>query len=91
MATVMPIAGIECTPGVCGGDPCVRRTRIPVWLLVRARQLGSSDEEILVDYPTLSHHDLDNAWCYYERHQANIDQQIADSESAELPKAPTAG
>ena len=65
-----PVSGIERTPGVCGGDPCVRRTRIPVWLLVRAQQLGSSDAEILEDYPTLSHHDLDNAWHCYKQHRA---------------------
>ena len=83
-----PVSGIERTAGVCGGDPCVRRTRIPVWLLVRAQQLGSSDEDILVDYPTLSHQDLDNAWHYYEQHRADIDQQIADNESLELPECP---
>jgi len=32
--------GIDSTPGVCGGEPCIVRTRIPVWLLVRARQLA---------------------------------------------------
>lgn len=82
-----PVPGIECTPGVCGGDPCIARTRIPVRVLVRAHQLGSSDEEILEDYPTLSHQDLDNAWYYYERHRADIDQQIANNESLELPGA----
>ena len=86
-----PVAGIERTPGVCGGDACVRRTRIPVWLLVRARQLGSSDEEILEDYPTLNRRDLDNTWCYYEQHRADINQQIADNESVERPSAATAG
>ena len=25
--------GIESRPGVCGGDPCIVRTRIPVWVL----------------------------------------------------------
>jgi hypothetical protein len=29
--------GIESTPGVAGGEPCIVRTRIPVWVLVRAR------------------------------------------------------
>jgi hypothetical protein len=24
--------GIESTPGVCGGEPCIVRTRIPVWV-----------------------------------------------------------
>jgi hypothetical protein len=27
--------GIESTSGVCGGDPCIVRTRIPIWLLVQ--------------------------------------------------------
>jgi uncharacterized protein (DUF433 family) len=32
----MPIATdrITKTPGICGGDACVRGTRIPVWLLL---------------------------------------------------------
>ena len=84
-----PVSGIECTPGVCGGDPRVARTRIPVWVLVRARQLGGSDEEILQDYPALSHDDLANAWRYYEQHRADIDQQIASNESLEIPEAGT--
>ncbi len=25
--------GVESIPNVCGGEPCVVRTRIPVWLL----------------------------------------------------------
>ena len=33
--------GIESTPGVCGGEPCIVRTRIPVWVLVHAKQLGN--------------------------------------------------
>lgn len=45
--------GIEATPGVCGGEPCIVRTRIPVWVLERARQLGSSEAELLRAYPTL--------------------------------------
>lgn len=79
-----PVSDIECTPGVCGGDACIARTRIPVWTIVRAHQLGGSDEEILEDYPALSHHDLANAWAYYELHRADIDQQIASNESLDL-------
>ena len=29
--------GIEATPGVCGGEPCIVRTRIPVWVLEQMR------------------------------------------------------
>jgi len=32
--------GIESIPDVCGGEPCVVRTRIPGWVLVQARRLG---------------------------------------------------
>ncbi len=44
--------GIECTPGVVGGDPRIVRTRIPVWVLEQARRLGSSEAEILSAYPS---------------------------------------
>ena len=48
LASVGPkLRGIERTPGVCGGDACLLRTRIPVWVLVRARLLGSSESELL--------------------------------------------
>lgn len=76
-------SGIECTPGVCGGEARVARTRIPVWVLVRAHQLGGSAEQILENYPTLSQGDLDNAWAYYKLHQADVEQQIASNECRE--------
>jgi len=73
--------GIEINPKICGGEPCIVRTRIPVWLLVRARQLGTSDADLLRNYPTLGAEDLANAWTYYLYHQEEIDQQIAENEA----------
>jgi len=35
--------GIDSRPDVCGGEPCIVRTRIPVWLLEQARRLGASE------------------------------------------------
>ena len=32
--------GIQKTPGLCGGDACIRQTRIPVWVLVNTCGLG---------------------------------------------------
>ena len=72
--------GIESAPGVCGGDPCIVRTRIPVWVLAQARNLGLSEAEILSSYPTLRAEDLVNAWAYYRAHRDEIDQQIAENE-----------
>ena len=54
--------GIETTPGVCGGEPCVVRTRIPVWVLVQARELGTDEASFSPAYPALPAEDLANAW-----------------------------
>ncbi len=74
--------GIEITPGVSGGEPCIIRTRIPVWLLVQARKLGSTEADILGNYPTLTAEDLTNAWAYYRSHKDEIEQQILENELA---------
>lgn len=65
--------GIESILGVCGGEPCIVRTRIPVWVLVRARQLGASEAEILSSYPSLHAEDLVNAWAYARSHHEEIE------------------
>lgn len=74
--------GIESTPGVCGGEPCIVRTRIPVWLLVQARRLGASEADLLRSYPTLRAEDLANAWAYYRAHREEIEEQIRERETA---------
>lgn len=74
--------GIESSPGVCGGEPCVVRTRIPVWVLEQARRLGTTEAEILRCYPTLRAEDLANAWAYVRSHRQEIEQQIQENEAA---------
>lgn len=74
--------GIESKPDVCGGEACLVRTRIPVWLLVRARQLGVSEAELLRVYPTLRAEDLVNAWGYYRVHRSEIEKAIRSHEEA---------
>ncbi len=74
--------GIDTNPSVSGGEPCIVRTRIPVWVLVQARQLGVSDSTLLADYPTLRAEDLANAWAYYRSHRDEIEQQITENENA---------
>lgn len=75
--------GIETRPGVSGGEPCIVRTRIPVWLLEQARRLGTSEADLLKAYPTLRAQDLANAWNYVQSHHEEIQQQIAENESDE--------
>src|SRR3954463_13046163 len=74
--------GIESTPGVCGGEPCIVRTRIPVWVLEQARRLGSTEADLFRSYPTLRAEDLTNAWAYVRAHRDEIDQQIRENEEA---------
>jgi len=74
--------GIESRPDVCGGVPCVGNTRIPVWLLVQARRLGTSESDLLEAYPSLRAEDLTNAWAYSRGHQEEIERQIAANEEA---------
>ncbi len=74
--------GIESMPGVCGGEPCIVRTRIPVWLLVQARRLGATEADLLRAYPTLRAEDLANAWAYYRAHREEIEEQIRWHEAA---------
>lgn len=74
--------GIDRNPGVCGGEPCITRTRIPVWLLEQMRRLGIRESDILRSYPALRAVDLVNAWAYVAFHEAEIDQQIRENEEA---------
>ena len=74
--------GIERTPGVAGGSACIVRTRIPVWTLENYRRLGWSEARILENFPSLRAADLVNTWAYAFDHKAEIDQTIAENESA---------
>jgi uncharacterized protein (DUF433 family) len=74
--------GIESRPDVCCGEPCIVRTRIPVWVLVRARQTGVTEADLLRSYPTLRAEDLTNAWAYYRAYHDEIEQQIRENEEA---------
>jgi uncharacterized protein (DUF433 family) len=67
---------IQRTPGVCGGDACVRNTRITVWGLVLARRLGASEAEIVSNTQGLRADDLEAAWEYYRDHKDEIEEQI---------------
>lgn len=74
--------GIESRAEVLGGEPCIVRTRIPVWGLEQARRLGASDAQLLHMYPTLRAEDLANAWAYVRAHADEISAQIKENEEA---------
>ncbi len=73
---------IEKTPDVCGGDACIRNTRITIWGLVEWRKLGLSDAQIMHFIVGLTQADLDAAWSYYEAHPEEIEQTIRENAEA---------
>lgn len=74
--------GITKTSDVCGGDACIAGTRIPIWVLVNARQLGIRETQLLIDYPDLTAADLANAWVYAEANPEEIETAIRQNEDA---------
>jgi uncharacterized protein (DUF433 family) len=74
--------GIETDPQVSGGEPCIVRTRIPIWVLEQARRLGTTEADILRSYPSLKAEDLTNAWAYVRAHRQEIEKQIEENEAA---------
>jgi uncharacterized protein (DUF433 family) len=68
--------GITKTPGVCGGSACIDGTRIAVWLLVEAQQIGISESQLLQDYSHITAADLVNAWIYADVYPEEIAAEI---------------
>jgi len=75
-------SGVESQSQVCGGVPCIVRTRIPVWVLEQAKRLGTNEADLLRCYPALRAEDLTNAWAYVRSHLEEIEQQIHENEAA---------
>ena len=78
-----PASWISKRPDFQGGDACIRDSRIPVWGLVRDRQLGATDEVILRSYPTLTPADLEVAFAYAASHVEEIETAIRENEEGE--------
>jgi uncharacterized protein (TIGR02996 family) len=71
---------ISINPTICGGDACIRNTRIPVWVLVNYRRLGGSEESLVRNYPTLTLRDMQAAADYYSENQEEINRAILENE-----------
>ncbi|MBI4840110.1 MAG: DUF433 domain-containing protein [candidate division NC10 bacterium] len=55
---------ISIDPNVCHGKPCIKGTRIMVWLIVDYLANGDSVEEVLAAYPSLTREDIQAALAY---------------------------
>jgi uncharacterized protein (DUF433 family) len=54
-------------PDICHGKPCIKGTRIPVYLIVSLVAEGESIESIIQDYPSLTPEDIKAAIHYAAR------------------------
>ena len=70
------------TPGVCGGRACLANTRLAIWVLVRFRELGADDKELLSCFPSITQDQLDEAFAYAANHPHEITQDIDQQEKA---------
>ena len=49
---------IVADPGVCGGEPCVKGTRIPVKVVLSHLAAGESSADVLGNFPALKEADI---------------------------------
>jgi uncharacterized protein (DUF433 family) len=73
---------IQKSPGVCGGEACVRNTRHTVAGLVEWKKQGLTDARILEHHPDLTQADLEAAWAYYDAHREEIEQILKEDAQA---------
>jgi uncharacterized protein (DUF433 family) len=59
-----PLDRISIDPAICGGKPCVKGTRIWVSLILDMLASGTTEAELLDDYPGLTHDDVLAAIAY---------------------------
>ena len=71
---------IESKPGVCGGKPCVKGTRIRVWDIHVWLDLGGrSPQEIVAAFPQLTLADVHAALVWYLDHREEIEHEMKEA------------
>jgi uncharacterized protein (DUF433 family) len=71
---------IQTDPALCGGEPILSGTRIPVRVVVGWTQMGKSVDEIAAMYPNLTHAMIHDALSFYYDHREWIDRLIEENE-----------
>ena len=67
---------------ICGGDPVIVGTRIPVRLVYQRPQAGDTVETILQAYPHLTPAQIHDALSYAYDHLSEIEQEIRREDQA---------
>ena len=75
-------------PGVCGGYPVIRESRIPVRLVVQYSQDGATVGELAEIWPTVTARQIEGALDYYARQPNRVDEDIERHAQAALSVNP---
>jgi len=57
-------ARISSDPDICHGKPCIKGTRIPVYLIVSLVAAGEDTESIIRNYPSITFKDIEASLKY---------------------------
>ena len=58
---------VSSVPDICRGKPCIKGTRIPVYMIISLLAQGETLENIIKDYPSLTTEDITASLFYSER------------------------
>ena len=46
------------SPEICGGEPCIKGTRIPVWVILSHLAAGEDYDTVLKNFPNITREDI---------------------------------
>lgn len=49
---------ISVSPEICGGEPCIKGTRIPVHIILSHLATGEDEKTILGNFPNITYEDI---------------------------------
>ena len=68
---------IEIKPDVRSGKPCIKGTRITVYDILEYLAGGMSESEILDDFPSLSHQDIQMVFAFAAAREHRLSSPLA--------------
>ena len=74
--------GVVQDPGVLGGEPVVRGSRIAVRSIVRAFEVYGDRERVLLAFPSIRPDQVDSAMRFYESNRELVRRYIEENEAA---------
>ncbi len=70
---------IESNDEVCGGEPVLTGTRIPVKIIISWIKMGKEVDEIVAMYPNINHAMVYDALSYYYDHKDEVDRLVREN------------